>query len=47
MIAKLTNGTLVPLHWDDQNYVADCPECGEEVWAKTSKDIAEILDIHC
>jgi hypothetical protein len=47
MIAKLTNGNLVPLHWDDRFYIADCPECGEEVWAKTQNDIAEILEIHC
>lgn len=47
MIAKLTNGNLVPLHWNDQFYEANCPECGEEVWAKTQTDIAEILEIHC
>lgn len=47
MIAKLTNGSLVSLHWDDRYYIATCPECGEEVSAKTSSDIAEILDIHC
>ena len=47
MIAKLTNGTLIPLHWDDRYYVANCPECGEEVSASTASDVAEILDIHC
>ncbi len=47
MIAKLTNGTLIPLHWDDRFYIATCPECSEEVWAKTSSEIAEILEIHC
>ncbi len=47
MIAKLTNGTLIPLHWDDRYYVANCPECNEEVSASTAKDVAEILDIHC
>jgi hypothetical protein len=47
MIAKLTNGTLIPLHWDDRYYVANCPECGDEVSASTASDVAEILDIHC
>lgn len=47
MIVSLTNGTLVPLHFDDRFYLADCPVCGEEVWARTSSDVAEILEIHC
>lgn len=47
MIAKLTNGTLVPLHWNDRFYEATCPECGEEVFARQILDIEEILEIHC
>jgi hypothetical protein len=47
MIAKLTNGTLIPLHWDDRYYIANCPECGDEVSASTASDVAEVLEIHC
>lgn len=47
MIAWLTNGNIVPCHWDDRNYVANCPECNEEVFASTILDIEEILEIHC
>jgi len=47
MIVSLTNGQVIPLHWDDRFYLANCPECGEEVWAKTQTDIADILEIHC
>lgn len=47
MIATLSNGTYVPLHWDDRYYVATCPECRDEVYARTASEIAEILDIHC
>lgn len=47
MIAKLTNGNLVPLHWNDRFYEGTCPECGEEVWARTVSDIEEMLEIHC
>jgi hypothetical protein len=47
MIVSLTTGQIVPLHWDDRFYIADCPECGEEVYASTASEIAEILEIHC
>ena len=47
MLAKLTNGSLVPCHWEDRYYLADCPECGEEVFASTILDIEEMLEIHC
>lgn len=47
MIVSLTNGTVVPLHYDDRFYSGYCPECGEEVYARTSSEIAGILDIHC
>lgn len=47
MIAKLTNGSLVPLHWNDRFYEGNCPECGEEVFASTILDIEEMLEIHC
>lgn len=43
----LTNGKYVPLHWNDRFYEATCPECGEDVWAKTQTEIAESLEIHC
>ena len=32
---------------DDRYYIGNCPECNEEVSARTSKEIAEILEIHC
>jgi len=47
MIAKLTDGTLVPLHWDDREYVATCPKCGEDVYARNILQVEEILDYHC
>jgi hypothetical protein len=47
MIVSLENQKIVPLHWDDRFYIADCPECGDEVFARTSKEIKEILDDHC
>lgn len=47
MIVSLTTGKIVPLHWNDRFYEATCPECGEDVWASTKNDLAEILDIHC
>ncbi len=47
MIVSLTNGQIVPLHWDDRFYIGNCPECNEEVSARTSSEIAEILEIHC
>ena len=47
MTVTLTTGKVVPLHWDDRYYVADCPECGEEVFAKAIVDIEDILEIHC
>jgi hypothetical protein len=47
MVTKLTNGKYVPLHWDDRYYVATCPECGEEVSARTVADVEDILEIHC
>lgn len=47
MIVSLENQKIVPLHWDDRFYIADCPECGDEVSARTSKEIKEILDDHC
>jgi hypothetical protein len=47
MIVRLTNGSVVSLHWDDRYYSGNCPECDEEVYARTSSDIAEILEIHC
>jgi hypothetical protein len=47
MIVRLTNGTVVSLHWNDRYYEATCSECGEDVFAKTTIDIAELLDIHC
>jgi hypothetical protein len=43
----LTNGTFVPVHYNDRFYEANCPECNEEVSALTHSDIVEILDIHC
>lgn len=47
MIVSLTTGKVVPLHWDDRFYIANCPECDEEVYARTASEIAEILEIHC
>jgi len=47
MIVSLTTGKVVPLHWDDRFYSGNCPECNEEVYARTSSEIAEILEIHC
>jgi hypothetical protein len=47
MIVSLTNGQIVPLHWDDRFYSGYCPECNEEVYARTASEIAEILEIHC
>jgi hypothetical protein len=47
MIVSLTTGQIVPLHWDDRFYSGYCPECNEEVYARTSSEIAEILEIHC
>jgi hypothetical protein len=47
MIVSLTTGQIVPLHWDDRFYSGNCPECNEEVYAKTASEIAEILEIHC
>jgi hypothetical protein len=47
MIVSLTNGTIVPMHWNDRFYEADCPECGEEVWASTNSEMRDVLDIHC
>jgi hypothetical protein len=47
MIVSLTNGSLVALHFDDRYYSGYCPECNEEVYARTASDVAEILEIHC
>jgi hypothetical protein len=43
----LTNGTFVPVHYNDRFYEATCPECGEEIMASSHSDVIEILDIHC
>ncbi len=47
MVVSLTTGKVIPLHWDDRYYLATCPECGDEVSARTSSDIIDILEIHC
>ncbi len=47
MLVTLTNGKYVPLHWNDRFYEATCPECGDEVYAKTANDVIDILEIHC
>ena len=47
IMPTLTNGTFVPVHYNDRFYEANCPECNEEVSALTHSDIVEILDIHC
>ena len=46
-VITTTTGKFVPLHFDDRYYVGNCPECGEEVFARTILDIEEILEIHC
>jgi predicted RNA-binding Zn-ribbon protein involved in translation (DUF1610 family) len=47
MVVSLTTGKVVPLHWDDRYYVGTCPECGDEVSARTTADVIDILEIHC
>lgn len=47
MIVSLTNGTVVPLHWDDRFYVANCPKCEAEVYSKAVIEVKVILDSHC
>ncbi len=37
MIVKLDNNVMVPIHWNDRAYEADCAECGKTVFGKTKE----------
>ena len=45
-VVKLTNEVVIPLHWDDRNYIADCAECGVEVSAPTTNEIKLQIEQH-
>ena len=46
-IVSLTNGVIVPLHWNDRFYEApECVECGEEIWTKTVAEMVEAIEDH-
>lgn len=47
MIATLSNGVMVPLHWNDRFYESpECVECGQEIWTKTVQEMVEALEQH-
>lgn len=33
-------------HWNDQEYVADCAECGLEIYAKTIAEMDKLTSEH-
>ena len=40
------NNVTIPLHWDDRYYLADCGGCGEELFARTTAEMAEKITAH-
>jgi hypothetical protein len=42
------NNVIIPLHWDDRYYIADCAECGDELATRTTDEMRQaILDHAC
>jgi hypothetical protein len=40
------NEVLVPAHWNDQGYEAECSKCGFEEVAKTLDELATKIENH-
>lgn len=45
-VLKLDNGVIIPLHWDDRYYIADCSECGTELATRTTAEMKTEIENH-
>jgi len=45
-IVTLTNGVVIPLHWNDRYYIADCVECGTELATRTTAEMKTEIENH-
>ena len=45
-VVKLDNGVIIPLHWDDRYYIADCSECGTELATRTTAEMKSEIETH-
>jgi hypothetical protein len=45
-VVTLENGVVVPIHWNDFDYQAECGECGQDVYGKTPDLIKEQIEQH-
>jgi len=45
-VLKLDNGVIVPLHWNDRYYIADCVECGTELATRTTAEMKTEIQNH-
>jgi hypothetical protein len=41
------NNVIIPLHWDDRYYIADCSECGVELAERTTDEMRKAIIDHC
>jgi hypothetical protein len=40
------NNVIIPLHWNDQYYIADCSECGTELATRTTDEMRQAIIDH-
>lgn len=45
-VVTLDNKVMIPVHWNDRAYEAECAECGRVVYGTTTALIREEIQQH-